>query len=714
MPPAARYSIRAGLAVSAAIWLANAPGLIENHSTWILITVLMLLQPTTGASLQKGLLRAVASVAAAFTAIALFGLFAQDPPLLMAGLFVVQVLAAYGNSGTRFQYAWFVWAFTTAIVVADSMAGSTPVETVAFERASMVAIGVVLVMVVDVLFWRERAEPRLRESLARRARRLGEALERVLGGPGAPGTGDASEPGALAGQLPLLDAARTELAVSAADMDALGRVAMLLETIASRARVLAGASASARALDEDDPGYAAALKQLAAGVSAALAEVAEALVSARAPSRFSVDLQQRVLALEAERDRLARLRGGVAAHEGRAAEVMDLVSLLRAVEATLCAPVTAVVSERTSPRSFRPDPLRVQIALRSAVAVVAAFVVPMALGWPVNAMVAPIAFIVAATTRGAGLQLLAMLGAVVATGWLLADLTLVFVAPHLGRAPVMLVVPFVLGAALAYPATIRPQLAVLLSVGGLVALLSVFGGSAAPTDVYGPYNLVCYVALAAFIGWLASRLMWPATAAGLFRKGLAAQLERCLAALGDARRGDDADRDAWSASLARSSAVASAQLARLDQQARREPVEAGLDESLRPAVLPLLMDLSDAVAGRRFGGVEPLLQRGGSPMQPLADALERADGALLDSLRSCVAELRGEASRGTSSLSDAQQAVEDHLQGWAADPAALPELTRPETQRLLAEIDSRRRLVARHCALEQWFSDWRRAQAEQA
>ena len=130
--PAAAYAVRSGVAVSAAIWIGKAPGLIENHGTWILITVLVLLQPTTGGFLLKAALRATGTLVAAFAAILLFGFFAQDPPLLMAGFFLVQAVAAYGFTGPRFQYAWYVGAFTTAIVLGDAMAGRGPVETIAF------------------------------------------------------------------------------------------------------------------------------------------------------------------------------------------------------------------------------------------------------------------------------------------------------------------------------------------------------------------------------------------------------------------------------------------------------------------------------------------------------------------------------------------------------------------------------------------------------
>ncbi len=60
--PAAAYAIRFGVAASAAIWLGKAPGLVENHATWILITVLMVVQPTTGGFLLKSVLRAVGTL----------------------------------------------------------------------------------------------------------------------------------------------------------------------------------------------------------------------------------------------------------------------------------------------------------------------------------------------------------------------------------------------------------------------------------------------------------------------------------------------------------------------------------------------------------------------------------------------------------------------------------------------------------------------------
>ena len=121
--PEFAFAVRYAVCASAAIWIGHAPGLVTNQSSWILITVLMVAQPESGGSLMKGLLRIVGTVAGAIISIPLFGLFSQDPPLMLAGLFLVQAVGAYGFSGPRYQYAWFVMAFTTAIVLGSAMTG---------------------------------------------------------------------------------------------------------------------------------------------------------------------------------------------------------------------------------------------------------------------------------------------------------------------------------------------------------------------------------------------------------------------------------------------------------------------------------------------------------------------------------------------------------------------------------------------------------------
>jgi len=706
--PAVAYSVRFAIAVSAAIWLGKAPGLVGNHSTWILITVLMLVQPTTGASLLKALLRAVGTLAAAFTAIGLFGLFAQDPPLLMAGLFLTQALGAYGFSGSRYQYAWFVFAFTTAIVLGDALSGQLAVETVAFERASMVGIGIVLVFVVDSLVWPARAESRLREALAGRARLLGEELGRAVAAsvdprraaPAASAPGSAS----LESQLGLVNAVRSELGVSRTTRDALAHLVMLLETLASRARVLATPIEVPGGLDEGGRPLTAALTGLADRVEAALEEIAAAITASRAPSPLSEDLERALLTLEGEQNRGIDMS---AALEFRVADLRDLVALLDTIEATLTSPLESSTGRRSpSLLSFRPDPFRVKVALRSGVAVIVVFLIPVALGWPVNTLVAPIAFMLAALSRGAAVKTITSLAVTVALAWLVADLVIVYVAPHLGRAPLALAPSFALAAAFAYFAAKRPQLAMLPSIGGLIAFLSIYGGTSQPTDVYGSYSTVCYMALALGVGWLAGRMMWPATAAGLFRQRVAAQLELCLEAVRGGGESGDSGRGRRAADLFESFAKQSVQLGPLHQQALYEPIERALDPARRAGILALATDLMDAAAGYHPGPLDPLLDRAGERFRPLRAAIRRGDEALLESMESAVVILRGETSRRASGLPEARQVVAECVDELRADTSWQSHFDGEERRRLLIGLELRRRLVSRQLAIEQWLDDW--------
>jgi hypothetical protein len=385
----------------------------------------------------------------------------------------------------------------------------------------------------------------------------------------------------------------------------------------------------------------------------------------------------------------------------------DLAALLGTIEAPLSSPLESSAGRRSpSLLGFRPDPFRMKIALRCGVAVVAAFLVPMALGWPVNILVAPLAFMLAALTRGAAVQTLAALAAILASTWLVADLVIVYVTPHLGRAPFALVACFPLAAAFAYIAAKRPQLAMLTSIGGLIVFLSVYGGPSTPTDVYGSYNTVCYLALALGIGWLVGRLMWPATAAGLFRQRLAAQLELCLEAVRGEGESGDSDRGRRAAGLIQGFAEQSAQLGPLHQQAILEPVERALDPSRRARILALATDLMDAAVGYHPGSLDPLLDRAGERFRPLRAAMQRGDEVVLESMQSAVAILRGEASRRASGLAEARQAVTECIDELRADPSSPPHLDDEENRLLLVRIESRRRLVSRQLAIEQWLTDW--------
>jgi hypothetical protein len=516
--------------------------------------------------------------------------------------------------------------------------------------------------------------------------------------------------GKLSSQLALVDAVRAEIGVSQTAADALARLAILLEALDSRVRVLADPG-SATPGNLRDAGFNAALIDLGRRVEAALVEFAGAVAAGRAPRPFAVDLEDALLVLENERSQLAGSSGSSAALEGRAADLRDLVAVLRSVEETL----SSVAGRSNAGHSksllhFRLDPFRVKLALRVGIAVVSAFLIVTSLGWSMSNITGPIAFMLAASaTRGAAIQSLISLLFVVAVSWLIADVMIVAFMPHLGRAPLALLPAFVVAASFGTIAVKRPQLAALPSIGGLVVFLSVYGGTGAPTDVYGSYDTVCYMLVALGTGWLAGRLLWPATAAGLFRARVAGQIERCGEAVRAAHELDEVERDSHSRELYAEFAEGSVQLGPLHEQARHEPVERALDQPRRALVLALVQNLMDAALSHRVGAAAQLLERGGAALRPLVEVLQREDRAFDDSVKAATEALKGDSPLRASDLAAARAAVEEQLKQLRNAPAPLPHLGADERQRFLAEIDSRRRLVFRQRAIEEWIDEWRKA-----
>ena len=214
-PPPVRFGLKLGTSMAASIWIAFASGLDWGLSIWV--TVLFVSQPNAGASIKKGLFRIAGSVASGLVSIAIFGLFSQQPPLMLASICVVFALGIYGMTGPRYQYAWLVFGFTTIIILVKALAGSDQIETLSFERASLTALGVLIVFVADAVFWPVRAEKQLRESLAERSRRLGNTLKQHLenlGSARAPGEAAPPPSSPLIQQLGLVEQFREEIGVT--------------------------------------------------------------------------------------------------------------------------------------------------------------------------------------------------------------------------------------------------------------------------------------------------------------------------------------------------------------------------------------------------------------------------------------------------------------------------------------------------------------------
>ncbi len=720
--PELAFAIRYAVCASVAIWIGHMPGLVTNQSSWILITVLMVAQPESGGSLMKGLLRAVGTLAAAIIAIVLFGLFSQDPPLMLASLFLVQVVGAYGFSGPHYQYAWFVFAFTTAIVLGSAMTGTGAVETIAFQRATMVGLGLLIVFVVDMLFWPAHTEVGVRASLAARARAVGAALREAIA-PSAAKQSDAPEAPAspLAGQLGQIATARAEIGMTGARAAILQNTAILLEAAASRARSLHVALRTEEAVIDTSSSLARAQLAFASQLEAALEEIAAALEAPRAPTPFMDDLEAACAQVEFELTALRQQGATPAAMESRIANLRDLVSLFQ----TLQHAFDAMIEWKKKPRKefdaarirgwLRADPFRMQGALRAGIAVAAALLIPASLGWNTNTLVAPIAFLVAAIpTRGGVTQMLVALVVVLSLGWLFADLAIVYISPVLGRLPWALAHVAAVAGALAYVTAKWPKLEALRTLGGLLALLTVYGGPAAPTDVYGPYDMVCYFTLALAVGWASTHMFWPATAATLFRKRAAAQLELCLAALrGSAPGTDAAERRTHSAETLQRFATQLAQISKLHGQAEQEAVEQALDGSRRAALLALTQDLFDASLARDAEFAphgDPERDASRPDIAALSSTLNRESEALVASVQSTIDALRNRAAPPNPALANAHRAVIDCLDSLRNRTEDAPRIDEHERTAFLEKLDTRRQIITRQLALEAWLADWATAE----
>jgi uncharacterized membrane protein YccC len=726
-PPAVRFGLKLGTAVTAAIWIAFASALDWGLTIWV--TVMLVAQPNAGASITKGLTRTVGTAASALVSIAIYGLFAQLPALYLASVAGAIAVATYGMLGPRYPYAWMVFGLTTIIILVKAMTGSDQIETLAFQRASLTALGVLIVFVADALFWPVRAEEQLREGLAARSRELGETLKQhldVLQFGQAPAEKSQAQSFPLTPQLGLAAQARGEIGVKPARVQTLTRIALLLEGLASRARLLGRATETEPSAPPPD--LRAALEQFGRGLQAALGDVSRALAADRAVEPCAEELERSLASFE--REWMAQPE---TAPSALASVLRGVVALLRRLEEALVGLANEEGESKVGGAShgapapivewFRLDPIRVQLALRAGIAAGGVIVLMLAMGWnqeeDILAFIfAPIvAFIFAGvfSTRGAG-----TMGGIgwalgVLLGWLIADLASVFLFTHLDRMPLSLVYPFVIACGAGYLVVRGSPLGVFGALFGMItATLPIFLGDGPPDDVDAGYGLVCGILLGLATGRIAQLFLWPRTAMQTFLERAAAQLELCLRALGRAEPSSEAaarGRDA--ASLVSTYAKQLTLLGQLHAQAHVEPVERALDDGRRAELLVVIEDLFDASLGSDqtpSGAEEALPEEAEAALAPLREALNLQAEVLVASLTTAAGALRGAEPEPGSGLAEARAAFESQLDALRARTDLAHAAGARRTGEFLARLAESRRLVDSQLQLEAWLADWREAQ----
>ncbi len=735
--PAACYGIKFGAAVSASLWLGYASGLPQP--TWAMITVAVICLPTAGGSIQKGLLRLLGTVLGSFFAVAIFGAFAQEPPFLLASVAAIYALAAYGMSGPRYAYAWNVFGITAGIILLDGLTGVDQIENLAFQRAALVCLAIVVVAVADAIFWPMGAEDALRRTLSGRIRQLraglSQAIDEVLGTPGRAATPPTAPASPLTQEMELVDQLGMEVGASRTRTKTFGRVALLVEGLVSRVRLL-GRTAQ-------EQGVAAptsvrdALARLASELDAALADIDAALTGAM-PATGGSKLEDAAAAFEAARmaelDSLARGAREVSDEERAAATrvsaassiLRDVARALRALQETLMAlnasdgPAdagrpAASASTQSGSGIWRVDALRLESALRAGIAGAAGLVVMMVLGWPPSSLVPTIAFVAATgPTRAAAMLVVVLVAIGALASWVISDLSIVFLFTHIDRMPVSLLYPFVLAGGLAYLAVAKPPLAPLTGLVSVMAILSVFGGPAPPTGVSGPYDVTVLILLGLGVGLVVQRLLWPRTAASLFLERAASLVElggKALAPVGSAD-----ERSRATARLVGEYGRQIALLGPLHKQAHLESPQHGLDDPLRAALLVRIQDLFDAAllaSGARAGSPSAAPSHPDSGATDLLSSLVARDVAVDESLGRVARALRSpdpgsESFPAQSDLERADAAVRESRTGLRNRGTPV-DLDLREADARLARLDAGDRLAACQLTLEDWLRDWLRA-----
>ncbi len=117
------------------------------------LAVLVLQTPYLGASLRKGVMRVLGTLAGATLVLALIGLFVQERWPLLLLMSLVLMLSVYQMRLSRYGYAWFMVALAVSVIAWDASAAPEQAFRAAVYRTSEALVGIIVVLVINGIFW---------------------------------------------------------------------------------------------------------------------------------------------------------------------------------------------------------------------------------------------------------------------------------------------------------------------------------------------------------------------------------------------------------------------------------------------------------------------------------------------------------------------------------------------------------------------------------
>ncbi len=145
----AQHATRATAAVILAVIVACAMSLPD--AWWAAVSAGMSTMPTRPASLEKGLLRIIGTMAGALSGYLLIGWIAYDHAACCLVLFAVSAIALYGMAVSPHGYAWMLFGITFNLVVLVSLNDPSQAFSVAVYRFLEVLVGTACALLVAIL-----------------------------------------------------------------------------------------------------------------------------------------------------------------------------------------------------------------------------------------------------------------------------------------------------------------------------------------------------------------------------------------------------------------------------------------------------------------------------------------------------------------------------------------------------------------------------------
>lgn len=203
--PALLYGLRLSTAVCLALFVAFYLQL--DNPSWAGTSAAIVCQPILGASLRKGLFRAIGTVVGATMAVVLTGIFPQSRTGFLMGMALWMAACAFGGTLTRnfAAYAFALSGYTLAIIAGDSISAPGHVFELAIARGSEILIGNACATLVMGLSDLGRSREKLYGTLEGLARDVLFDFTTVLRGAGARLTDGPGLRRALLGRIAALD-----------------------------------------------------------------------------------------------------------------------------------------------------------------------------------------------------------------------------------------------------------------------------------------------------------------------------------------------------------------------------------------------------------------------------------------------------------------------------------------------------------------------------